>query len=69
MAKIIAAAKRHNKFFGRPGGGPEQIRKYMDQGFLFFQETSALGLMTNGAKSLLEPFGKPGYDATERMLY
>ena len=73
MAKIIAAAKRHNKFFGRQirkwGRSRVQIRKYMDQGFLFFQETSALGLMTNGAKSLLEPFGKPGYDATERMLY
>jgi len=28
-----------------------------------------LGLMANGAKSLLEPFGKKGYDAAERMLY
>ena len=38
MAKIIAAAKRHNKFFGRPGGGPEQIRKYMDQGSSSFKK-------------------------------
>ena len=69
MAKIIAAAKRHNKFLGRPGGTPEQIRGYMEQGFLFFQGTSVLGLMKNGAKSLLDPFGKKGYDPAEKMMY
>ena len=69
MAKIIAAVKWHNKFLGRPGGSPEQIRKYMDQGFVFFQGTSVLGLMANGAKSLLDPLGKKGYDAAERMPY
>lgn len=69
MAKIIAAAKRHNRFLGRPGGSPEKIREHMEQGFLCFQGTSVLGLMTNGAKSPLEPFGKKGYDAAERMLY
>lgn len=69
MAKIIAAAKRHHKFLGRPGGAPEKIREHMEQGFLFFQGTSVLGLMANGAKSLLEPFGEKGHDAAERMLY
>lgn len=69
IAKIVAAAKRHNKFLGRPGGSAEQIREYMSQGFLFFQGTSELGLMRNGARQLLEPLDKRGFDSTTRTLY
>ncbi len=69
MAKIIAAAKRHNKFLGRPGGSPEKIREYYGTGIPLLSRNQRAGLMTNGAKSLLEPFGEKGHDAAERMRY
>jgi 2-keto-3-deoxy-L-rhamnonate aldolase RhmA len=67
--KIIAAAKRHKKFLGRPAGTPEEVKRYMEQGFLFFQGPSELGLLRTGARALLEPLGKKGFDPKERPLY
>jgi 2-keto-3-deoxy-L-rhamnonate aldolase RhmA len=67
--KIIAAAKRNKKFLGRPGGSPEEIKKWMDQGFLFFQGPSELGMMQRGARTLLDPLGKKGVDPKDRPLY
>jgi len=69
MEKIKAAAKRHGKFLGRPGGSAEQVRKYVEEGFLFFQSRSDLGLMREGARQLLEPLGKKGFDPAEKPLY
>ncbi len=69
MAKIIAAAKRHGKILGRPGGSPEQIAEYQKQGFLFFQASSELGLMRRAARQLLEPLGKKGIDPKTKSLY
>jgi len=51
--KVAAAGKKHGKFLGMPLRDPARLREYMDQGFLFFQATTELGLMTAGARQLL----------------
>lgn len=67
IARIVSAARRHGKFLGRPGGNPEHIRRHMEQGFLFFQLPTEVGLMEMGARQMLDPFGisplKPGHKA------
>jgi 2-keto-3-deoxy-L-rhamnonate aldolase RhmA len=67
--KIVAAAQRHHKFLGRPAGTPEEVRRFMEQGFLFFQGPSELGLIRSGATPLLGPLGKKGIDPKDRPLY
>lgn len=52
--KVIAAAKRHGKFLGRPVGTGEQVPQYREQGFQLFQCVTDLGLMRLGAQRLLE---------------
>lgn len=69
VAKIIAAAKRHKKFLGRPAGSPEEMQEYIQQGFLFFQSPSELGLMNRAARELLDPLGKQGIDPKTESLY
>jgi 2-keto-3-deoxy-L-rhamnonate aldolase RhmA len=66
---IVSAAQRHGKFVGRPAATPDKIREFMDQGFLFFQTGTELGLMTAGAKQLLAPFGIEGIAIDRRALY
>src|SRR5262249_8225625 len=53
IAKVVAAAKRHGKFVGRPGVTPEQVARYIDQGFQLFQAPTDIGLMMAGAKNYL----------------
>jgi 2-keto-3-deoxy-L-rhamnonate aldolase RhmA len=67
--KIVAAGKRHGKFLGRPAGTPAEVKKHMEQGFLFFQGPSELGMMRGGARELLDPLGKKGFDPKTRTLY
>jgi 2-keto-3-deoxy-L-rhamnonate aldolase RhmA len=67
--KIIQAAKRHGKVLGRPAGSPEEVKRYMEQGFLFFQGPSELGLMRGGARPLLDPLEKKGIDPKVKSLY
>jgi 2-keto-3-deoxy-L-rhamnonate aldolase RhmA len=57
IAKIVAAAKRHGKWLGRPAGSAEEVRRFRAEGFQFFQSVTELGLMKLGAKTLLEPLG------------
>lgn len=52
IAKIVAAAKKHGKFLGRPAGSPEQVAQYREQGFQVFQSQTELGLIRLGAKAL-----------------
>jgi 2-keto-3-deoxy-L-rhamnonate aldolase RhmA len=54
IAKVVAAAKRHGKFAGRPAGSPEQVRQYIEQGFQLFQAPTDIGFMTAGAKQYLQ---------------
>ena len=66
---IADAARRHGKFLGRPAGSAEQVRRFMDQGFLLFQLATEIGFMEMGAKQILEPLGIAGLPASERALY
>jgi 2-keto-3-deoxy-L-rhamnonate aldolase RhmA len=54
---VLAATRRHDKIAGRPAGSVEQTRRYIEQGFLFFQAPSDLALLEAGAKQFLAPLG------------
>jgi 2-keto-3-deoxy-L-rhamnonate aldolase RhmA len=54
IAKVVAAAKRHGKFLGRPVGTGENVPQYREQGFQLFQSLTDLGLMRLGAERLME---------------
>ena len=69
MEKIIASAKKNGKILGRPAGSPEQTERYIEQGFLFFQSPSDVGMLRSGARRLLEPMGKRGIDPRDKSLY
>jgi 2-keto-3-deoxy-L-rhamnonate aldolase RhmA len=64
VKRIVDAAHRHGKFAGRPARTAELARKYMDQGFLFFQSPTEIGLMEMGARQLLG-----GLDSTGKPMY
>ena len=65
IAKVVEAGRKHGKFLGRPAGSPEQVAKYREQGFQFFQSQTELGLMLLGAKAL----GLKEAPAGTRTLY
>jgi 2-keto-3-deoxy-L-rhamnonate aldolase RhmA len=67
--KISTAAKRHKKFLGRPAGTPEEVARYRQQGFQFFQSVTEMGLMELGAAALLKPLGIKRPIPTKKMLY
>jgi 2-keto-3-deoxy-L-rhamnonate aldolase RhmA len=58
VAKILAAGRKNGKFMGRPARTAADIRKYHAQGFQFFMTATDLELMTDGAHSILAPFGQ-----------
>jgi 2-keto-3-deoxy-L-rhamnonate aldolase RhmA len=69
MEKIIAAARRHGKALGRPAGSVEEVKRFMEQGFRFFQGPSDVGLMRGGARPLLDPLEKKGGVPAGRSPY
>ena len=70
IKKVVEAGKRHNKAVGRPAGSPEQVKQYIDQGFLLFQAPTDIGFMTAGARRYLEPLEKSrAAQAEPRALY
>jgi 2-keto-3-deoxy-L-rhamnonate aldolase RhmA len=68
IAKIVAAAKRHNLPVGRPASAT-QIPEFLKQGFQFFQSSSELGLFAAGARPLLDALGKSGPEPKTRPMY
>jgi 2-keto-3-deoxy-L-rhamnonate aldolase RhmA len=56
VEKIVAAAKRHGKFLGRPGLNPNDIKRFQKQGFRFFMTMTDLDFMAAGAAQLLGAF-------------
>jgi 2-keto-3-deoxy-L-rhamnonate aldolase RhmA len=56
VEKIVAAAKKHGKFPGRPGRNPEEIKRFQKQGFRFFMTATDLDFMAAGAAQLLVAF-------------
>jgi len=69
IKKVVAAGKKHGVPVGRPAASPEQIAQYMKEGFLFFQGPGDLGLMSAGARPLLNALGKSGIDPKKQPLY
>jgi 2-keto-3-deoxy-L-rhamnonate aldolase RhmA len=68
IAKVVAAAKRHNIPVGRPGGAGE-VGDLIKEGFQFFQASSELGMIAAGARPLLEALGKSGTEPKARPVY
>lgn len=66
---IVAAARRHHKFLGRPAITAEDVQRYHKQGFQFLQTTTELGLMRLGAKQILGPLNIQGNPAGQGALY
>jgi 2-keto-3-deoxy-L-rhamnonate aldolase RhmA len=67
--KIVQAAKRHGKYLGRPAGSAQDLQRFREQGFQFFQASSELGLFRLGAQQLLKGLGIEGLPADQRCLY
>jgi 2-keto-3-deoxy-L-rhamnonate aldolase RhmA len=61
VGKIAAAAKRHCKILGRPARSLQEIKKFQDEGFLFFMTGTDLDFMATGAAQLLGPLGRARY--------
>src|SRR5215469_6294141 len=66
---IRAAARRHNKFLGRPAGSAEEVLRFHREGFQFFQSVTELGLMRLGAQNILQPLGRDRAKSEESILY
>jgi len=67
-ATVLAAARKHGKAAGRPAKSVDDTRRYIDQGFLFFQAPSELALFEAGARQFLTPHGiEP--ERRQRTLY
>jgi 2-keto-3-deoxy-L-rhamnonate aldolase RhmA len=66
--EVAAAARRHGKIAGCPAGAAEQTKRYMDEGFLFFQTPSELALIESGAREFLSSLGR-GPVRRQRGLY
>ncbi len=70
IGKVVAAAKKHGKFLGRPAESPEQVARFSQEGFQFFQSQTELGLMRIGAKALgLKATNDNGSDGVPRPMY
>jgi 2-keto-3-deoxy-L-rhamnonate aldolase RhmA len=54
LQRIGDAARRHSKPLGRPAVTMQQIRECIDDGFLFIQTVTELGLLTAGARDLVK---------------
>ncbi len=68
LAKVVAAAQRHNIPVGRPAG-PGQVAQFIKEGFQFFQASSELGMMAAGARPLLGALGKTPAEPGARPMY
>lgn len=69
IEKIAQAARRHGKYLGRPAGSAQDLLRFREQGFQFFQAASELGLFRLGAQQLLKGLSIQGLPADQRCLY
>lgn len=68
IRKVVAAAKKNNLPVGRPGSAAN-IPGLIKEGFSFFQASSELGLIAEGARPILEVLGKKAAGSKDRPLY
>ena len=69
LKRVAAAGKANNKYVGLPVKDSDQIKKYVDWGFQWFQTATELGLMARGAQQLLEPLGRAAEPPQKGFLY
>jgi 2-keto-3-deoxy-L-rhamnonate aldolase RhmA len=69
IGRVVAAARRHGKFLGRPVVSLDQIEKHMEQGFRIFQSPTDLAFMADGARAFLEPLGRSASARPRRDFY
>jgi 2-keto-3-deoxy-L-rhamnonate aldolase RhmA len=69
LKKIVAAARANHKILGAPATDSSQMSTLLEQGFLFFQTATELGLMARGARQVLDPFGKAAAEPKTGALY
>ena len=54
IARIANAARRHNKYLGRPLRNPSLLPQFREQGFSIFQCPTDLDFLASGARNFLE---------------
>jgi 2-keto-3-deoxy-L-rhamnonate aldolase RhmA len=69
IAKVVAAAKKHNKVVGRPEGDASRIPQHLEQGFLLFQTPTDMGYMAAGAREFLWPLGRSTAPSKSKVIY
>jgi 2-keto-3-deoxy-L-rhamnonate aldolase RhmA len=69
LKKIVAVGKAQHKSLGLPVRDPEQLKKYVDWGFQWFQTSTELGWMAKGALQFLEPLGRALEPLQKGLLY
>ena len=69
IEKVVAAGKKHGKVVGRPAATPEQVQKYMTQGFGLFQAPTDIGFMAAGVRQYLEPLGRTPVAPKAKTIY
>jgi 2-keto-3-deoxy-L-rhamnonate aldolase RhmA len=68
IARVADAARRHQKFLGRPVVHLNDMERHLEQGFRLFQAPNDLALLTAGARQFLAPLGRSGTPA-KREFY
>jgi 2-keto-3-deoxy-L-rhamnonate aldolase RhmA len=58
IGTIVDAARRHKKPVGRPAATPEQVARYLEQGFRLFQAPTELVFLAGGVRQYLEPVAR-----------
>ena len=56
--RVADVATRHGKVLGRPAGRPDDVARYVSDGFRFFQTPSDLTLFADAARRWLDPLGR-----------
>lgn len=69
ITRIVKAAQRSHKVLGRIVHTPEQLKRSIEQGFLFFQVPTELHFLTAGVKQFLEPLGKSVAEVPRTPFY
>jgi len=69
IARVVEAGRRHNKPLGRPAGSPEQVKAFLQEGFLLFQAPTEIGFLKSGAQQYLEPLARQATQAKSQSLY
>ena len=68
LEKVVAAAKKRGLPVGRPAAAPD-IKRYIEEGYQFFQSPSELALIAAGSRPLLDAAGKSAPSTQGRPLY